>query len=312
MAPTAALVRLALNAASHVATAPPGRVAFELFRHPVRRSRVRSSERELHEQAATEELTVNGKRVRVYRWGDGRRPVLLVHGWRSRASRFTPYVRGLLDLGMSPVGFDAPGHGDSAGRETTILEYRELIGRLADRNGPFEAVVAHSFGVCCAFLALAEGVPARRLVAVAGVAEFGFLVEGFAATLGLNDRLKDDLARRIDRNLLPGAGPIGRRFDATHRPELVTAPILVVHDEQDRVVPLRQAHLLRAAYGEPQLRLLTTRGLGHRRVLSEPTVVDNVLAFLAEPLPAAPVASPAPLGPLAPAVSPTEAATAGI
>ncbi|GGQ71980.1 alpha/beta fold hydrolase [Kitasatospora griseola] len=288
MAPTAALVRTALNATSHLATAPPGRVAFELFRHPIRRSRVRGSERELHELAVTEELTVNGKRVRVYRWGDGRRPVLLVHGWQSRASRFAPYVRGLLDLGMSPIGFDAPGHGDSAGRTTTILEYRELIGRLAERHGPFEAVLAHSFGVCCAFLALAEGVPAGRLVAVAGVAEFGFLVEGFAAALGLNDRLERDLARRIDRLLFPGVEAIRQRFDATHRPELVTAPILVVHDEQDDVVPLRQARLLHRAYGEPQLRLITTRGLGHRRVLTEPTVVDNVLAFLAEPLPAAP------------------------
>ncbi|RAJ38679.1 alpha-beta hydrolase superfamily lysophospholipase [Kitasatospora sp. SolWspMP-SS2h] len=299
-----ALLRTALNATSLVATAPPGRVAYELFRRPLRRSRVRTAERELHDRATTEELTVNGKRVRAYRWGDGRRPVLLVHGWQSRASRFAPYVRGLLDLGMSPVAFDAPGHGDSAGRATTILEYRELIGRLAERHGPFEGAVAHSFGVCCTFLAMAEGVPVGRLVAVAGVAEFGFLVEGFAAGLGLNDRLRADLARRVEQVLLPDAGDVRRRFDATHRPERVGAPILVVHDEGDEVVPLRQAHLLRAAYGEEQLRLITTRGLGHRRVLSEPTVVDNALAFLAEPLPTplpAPVSAPLPVPPTAPA-----------
>ncbi|RKE20428.1 alpha/beta fold hydrolase [Streptomyces sp. TLI_171] len=290
MAPTVALLRTALNAASLLATAPPGRVAFELFRHPMRRSRVRSAERELHDLAVTEEMTVNGKRVRVYRWGDGRRPVLLVHGWQSRASRFAPYVRGLLDLGMSPIGFDAPGHGDSTGRATTILEYREVIGRLAERHGPFEAAVAHSFGVCCTFLAMAEGVPVGRLVAVAGVAEFDFLVQGFAAMLGLNDRLKHDLVRRIERVLLPGAGEIWHRFDATRRPERITAPILVVHDEDDDVVPIRQAHLLHAAYGEPQLRLITTQGLGHRRVLSERTVVDNALAFLTEPAPEPPAA----------------------
>ncbi|MFJ5230106.1 alpha/beta fold hydrolase [Kitasatospora sp. NPDC088391] len=282
MAPTVALLGTALNAASHVATAPPGRVAFELFRRPVRRSRVRPAERELHDRAATGELTVNGKRVRTYRWGDGRRPVLLVHGWQSRASRFAPWVRGLLDQGLSPVGFDAPGHGDSAGRATTILEYQELIGRLAERHGPFEAAVAHSFGVCCTFLAIAEGVPVGRLVAVAGVAEFDFLAGGFAATLGLNDRLRRDLVRRIEDVLLPGAGDVRQRFDATRRPELVTAPILVVHDEDDDVVPLRQAHLLREAYGDRQLRLITTQGLGHRRVLTERTVLDNALAFLTE------------------------------
>ncbi|GAA2125785.1 alpha/beta hydrolase [Kitasatospora saccharophila] len=283
--PANALVRTTLNAASRLATAPPGRVAYELFRHPVRRSRVRPAERELHDRARTAELLVNGKRTRVYRWGDGARPVLLVHGWRSRASRFTPYVRGLLDLGMSPVAFDAPGHGESGGRSVTILEYRELIGRLAEQDGPFEAAVTHSFGTCCTFLAMAEGVPVGRLASIAGLAEFTYLVEAFTAILGLNERLERDLVRRIERHLLPDAGDVWRRFDATRRPELVTAPILAVHDEGDDVVPYRQAQLLRAAYGEEQLRLITTRGLGHRRVLSEPTVVDNVLAFLAEPLP---------------------------
>ncbi|MFD7728961.1 alpha/beta hydrolase [Kitasatospora phosalacinea] len=287
-----ALVRTALNVTSRVATAPPGRVAFELFRYPIRRSRVRPAERELHDRAVTEELSVNGKRVRVYRWGDGRRPVLMVHGWRSRASRFTPYVQGLLDLGMSPIAFDAPAHGDSGGRAVTILEYRELIVRLAERYGPFEAAVAHSFGACCTFLAMAEGVPVGRLVSIAGLAEFGYLVEAFTAIMGLNERLERDLVRRIEQVLLPGAGDVWQRFDATRRPELVTAPILAVHDEGDDVVPYRQSQLLRAAYGEEQLRLITTRGLGHRRVLSEPTVVDNVLAFLAEPLPVAPASLP--------------------
>ncbi|MGW4696934.1 alpha/beta hydrolase [Kitasatospora cineracea] len=295
-----ALVRTALNATSRIATAPPGRVAFELFRNPLLRGRVRPAERALHERATTGELVVNGKRARVYHWGDGRRPVLLVHGWRSRASRFTPYVRGLLDLGLSPVAFDAPGHGDSAGRATTILEYRELIGRLAERHGPFEGAVAHSFGTCCTLLAMAEGVPVGRLVAVAGVAEFAYLVDGFSTVLGLNDRLRADLVRRIERVLLPGAGDIWQRFDATRRPELVTAPILVVHDEDDDVVPLRQAHLLRAAYGERQLRLLTTRGLGHSRVLVEPAVVDNALAFLTAPRPPALELARVPAGPAAP------------
>jgi hypothetical protein len=34
--------------------------------------------------------TVGGKRAVTYTWGDGDRPVLLVHGWESRASRSAP------------------------------------------------------------------------------------------------------------------------------------------------------------------------------------------------------------------------------
>jgi len=279
MAPTVALVRSILNAGSVLAPGAAGRATFALFKRPAARSRVRTAERELHERAVTEHLTVNGKRVVVYRWGDGSRPVLLLHGWQSRASRFTAYVPRLLALGLSPIAFDAPGHGDSAGRETTILEYRELIGRLHERYGTFEAVIAHSFGVACAFLALRDGVRAERLVAVSGVAEFSYLVDGFCGQLGLNDRLKAGLVRRIERELFPDTPALWERFDATHRPEDLPLPIMVIHDENDDVVPLHQAHRLKAAYGD-RLQLLVTKGLGHRRILAEPTVVDNAIGFL--------------------------------
>ncbi|MGW4897999.1 alpha/beta hydrolase [Kitasatospora sp. NPDC004240] len=280
-----ALIRPALNTTALVAPRLAGRLAFELFKHPVRRGRVRGAERELHEGAVTEEITVNGKRVVTYRWGDGARPVLLVHGWQSRASRFAAFVPRLRALGLSPVSFDAPGHGGSGGRATTILEVRDIIRRLHRRYGDFESVIAHSFGVTCAFLALRGGVRAGRLVAVAGVAEFGYLPSEFCAQLGLSARIERELNHRIERVLFAdtpqreGIGSIWEHFDAAHRPEDVGLPILVVHDEDDDVVRLDQAHRLKAAYGE-RLDLLVTRGLGHRRVLGEPTVVDNAIGFL--------------------------------
>ncbi|WP_042430964.1 alpha/beta hydrolase [Streptacidiphilus anmyonensis] len=281
MARTIAVVRTVLNSGFLVAPPLAGRAAFALFRYPLRRGRVRAEEREVHERARTEHLTVNGKSVVVYRWGHGARPVLLLHGWRSRTSRFAALIPPLLALGLSPIGFDAPGHGDSEGRATTILEYRELIGQLHDAYGPFDAIIAHSFGVPAAFLALRGTVKADRLVSVAGVAQFRYLVDGFCTILGLDDGLKADLTRRIERELFPSTESPWQEFDATRRPDDIAVPILAVHDEDDDTVPLDQAHRLQAAYGE-RLRLLTTTGLGHRRILTEPAVVDNVIGFLTE------------------------------
>ena len=280
MDPAVTLLRTVLNAASLPAPRTAGRAAFALFLRPGRRSRVRTTEREVHDRAVTDELTVNGKRVVVYRWGDGARPVLLVHGWQSRASRFAPFVPRLQALGLSPVSFDAPGHGDSGGRTTTILEYREVIRRLQETYGTFDSVIAHSFGVSCAYLALREGVRAGRLVAVAGVARFGYLPAAFCARLGLNGRIERDLRRRIEQELFAGAGDIWERFDATRDPAAVPLPVLAVHDEDDTVVGIDQAYRLKAAYGD-RLDLLVTRGLGHRRILADPAVIDNAIGFLA-------------------------------
>ncbi|WP_030245236.1 alpha/beta fold hydrolase [Streptomyces sp. NRRL S-350] len=279
MDPAQALIRTVLDPTARVAPAVAGRIAYELFMHPMRRSRVRPAERDVHRRAVTERLAVNGKRVVGYRWGSGERPVLLLHGWRSRASRYAPLVPRLQALGLSAVSFDAPGHGDSGGRTTSVLEVGELALRLQERYGPFEAVIAHSFGVCAAFGALADGLRAGRLAAVAGVSRVGFFPAAFGAGLGLDEAVERALRDRIERELFGGDAGGWERYDAARRVAEVDLPVLVVHDEDDDVVPLGQAHRLRKAYGE-RLDLVVTRGLGHRRIVAEPAVVDQVIGFL--------------------------------
>ncbi|WP_369183476.1 alpha/beta hydrolase [Streptomyces sp. Y1] len=279
MDPARALIRTALNPTAGLAPVLAGRAAFELFRRPLRRGRVRPAERDVHGRAAAEPLRVNGKPVAGYRWGSGERPVLLLHGWRSRASRFAPLVPRLRALGLSVVAFDAPGHGDSGGRSTSVLEFRELAGQLQERYGPFEAVVAHSLGVCAAFGALADGLRAGRLAAVAGVSDVGFFPAAFCAELGLVGTVEQALRREIERGLFAGDAGVWERYDAARQAAVVGLPILAVHDEGDAVVPPGQAHRLQRAYGE-RLDLVTTRGLGHRRIVTEPTVIDQVIGFI--------------------------------
>jgi len=58
-------------------------------------------------------------------------------------------------------------------------------------------------------------------------------------------------------------------------------PALIIHDESDTQVPVEDAVLLANAW--PAARLLTTDGLGHTRILRDPTVVDEVVSFLRSP-----------------------------
>ncbi|MFI5529029.1 alpha/beta fold hydrolase [Kitasatospora sp. NPDC051853] len=287
-----ALIRTTLNATAALSPLLAGRAAFAVFRRPVRRSRLRPEERELHAAAAVERIEVHGTAVTTYRWGDGARPVLLLHGWRSRASRYAALIPRLRVLGLTVVTFDAPGHGESAGRTVTVLDYREAIRQLHDRHGPFEAVVAHSLAVPAAVLALRDTAKAERLVAIAGPGDFDLFPRAFSAGLGLGGWAVPELRRRITAMLPPGLEYPG--LSPVHRPEELALPVLLVHDEDDRVIPYDQSGPLHAAYEPYGARLLTTRGLGHNRVLTEPAVLDNVLGFLSEPLPAEPLPTPTP------------------
>ncbi|GAA2136349.1 alpha/beta hydrolase [Kitasatospora kazusensis] len=279
MLPSSAALSAVLNTASYLAPGPAGRAAFRVFRLPLARSRPREAEAALMARAEVGRLDVNGESVVTYRWGDGARPVLLVHGWRSRGSRLALFAAGLLERGYSPVAFDAPGHGDSTGRTTTVVEYREAIRLLHDLYGPFEAVVAHSVGVMASFLALRDGVRADRLAAIGGVCEFEYLVDEFCTALRLRPRLRQELRRLIEQRLFPGEPDFWTRFSVVHDPEAVKIPLLVVHDEQDELVGVDQARRIAAAYGD-RARLVTTRGLGHQRILAGPEVVAAVLDFV--------------------------------
>lgn len=248
-----------------------GRIAFELWRRPFKRGEVRETERKLH-QAARKEV-IDG--VVTYAWGDGQRPVLLVHGWRSRASRFHGFVQRLLDLGYSPISYDAPGHGDSPGRAGTILDHQRIIQALAERHGRFEGVIAHSLGAPFALYAIRQGVAAGRVVTISGLAEFDYLVNAFCRALGLNAKVNQALRRSIERGLFEGDDQIWTKYSVSAG----EVDLLVIHNDEDDVVDPTQAPVLLAKYGS-KARFLQTNGLGHRRIMVDPEVITEAVAFV--------------------------------
>ncbi|MDR3032360.1 MAG: alpha/beta hydrolase [Kitasatospora sp.] len=276
---TRPLLSAALNGTSRISARSAGRAAFALFCYTGPRIPVRPAEQPVMDAAWPGALTVNGKHVATYCWGDGENPVLLVHGWQFRAARWAPVITALRDAGYTPVAFDAPGPGASAGRETNILEYREVMRQLGEEYGRFDAVIGHSFGALAAVFALRGAIRADAVVSISGVADFGFLAKGFTYGLGLNARVGAELRRRLGEFLAARDTGSPDRYSATHRPEEIDTPLLLVHDEQDAVVGRDQADAMLAAYGD-RARLLLTRGLGHRRILADPDVVAATLGFV--------------------------------
>lgn len=288
-------VRTALNSASFVSPRLAGRAAFRLFRTPRGRSRLRPDERPVMDRAEVGEIAVGGERAVSYRWGTGERPVLLVHGWESRGSRFAALVSELLDLGLSPVTFDAPGHGDATGESMTILDLRDIVAALDGEHGPFETVVAHSLGVTATFLALREGrLRTERVVAISGVPDFAYLVDRFCVRLGLRARLNAELRSRVERELFPGEEDIWSRFSVPRTPP-TDGPesVLVVHDEDDDMVEPACSRALADTLGE-RAELVVTWGLGHRRILGDPQVAASVRDFVVRERAALPDPSPQP------------------
>ena len=59
----------------------------------------------------------------------------------------------------------------------------------------------------------------------------------------------------------------------------MTAPLLVFHDREDRDVEWTNGEAIAAAW--PDAELVSTSGLGHRRIVHDPNVVARAVSFLA-------------------------------
>lgn len=269
------LLRLAFRWLGPVAPRPFGRLASELwfrthrFPEPPRETRIR-------ERAREHSLEVDGLELAAYQWGPEQAPTIaLVHGWNGRATQLGAFVEPLLARGFRAVGLDAPGHGRSPGDATDLYQCARALRALAEREGPLHGLIAHSFGALITAQALGEGLALQRCVLVAPPAGPDLLLERFRTLMAIPPAVMADMTRRI-----------AQRFGEDFRERLQVArmlgdgacPALIIHDRNDRDVPLTDAEALAAHW--PGAELMTTEGLGHRRILRDAGVIGAGVEFL--------------------------------
>lgn len=268
-----ALVRAGVSALSAVSPPAAAAVAAPLFFRTPRR-RPRSAE-ERAVLAAGERFTIGrgAGALAAWRWGDGP-VVLLLHGWGGCAGQMTPLVRPLVEAGFSAVALDAPGHGDSPGRSASIPAFADALARAGEALGPLHGIVAHSMGGASFTLAAARGLEARRAVYVGPPSDAATWFAYFVRTLSIPAATEPLLRARVEAI----AGERLARLNArTLGPEM-KVPLLVIHDRQDREVPLAAGE--EVARSAADGRLLVTEGLGHKRILRDPGVAAAAVRFL--------------------------------
>jgi pimeloyl-ACP methyl ester carboxylesterase len=248
--------------------------AERLFLTPRRPRRARSAEAVLA-TGRRRFLRLCGEEVAVWSWGQGPR-VLLVHGWSGYGGQLSAYVEPLVDAGFSVVTYDAAGHGDSSGRTSSLPELKALVAAVARATGGPYAVVAHSLGAAATALAMRDGLAVERAVFLAPPSDPTTATRAFSDFVGLPARAEARLMGRLEA-----------RFGVRLEEERVRlfaprmrVPLHVFHDEGDREVPLSASEPYARLW--PGAKLTRTRGLGHHRILFQPEVVAQAVAFLKE------------------------------
>ncbi|WP_161787168.1 alpha/beta fold hydrolase [Hymenobacter sp. IS2118] len=218
--------------------------------------------------------------VAVYEWGPAAAPaVLLVHGWEHRASFWGAWVGPLLAAGYRVVALDGPAHGASSGRQVTLTDFGGAIQAVINTLGEVRAIVAHSFGA-----ASVAGLPVRlpagavlpRLVLMSAPEGLQVVAERFADFLRLPHGLVGRFATHIQRTT---GRPADSFAAAVAGPRMGAEKVLVLHDEDDEIIPYAEGQEIAAAW--PGAVFHATQGLGHNRILRDAEVIQTAVAFLA-------------------------------
>lgn len=256
-----------------------GDLAYRLFFSTRPRMAVRAADAATHDDARRGTLLVRGTPVTTYTWGTGPRTVLLLHGWRGRASQFAPLVRELVAEGFRVVAFDAPAHGSSGRRHTDIRDWVDAAEQLDRTHGPFSALIGHSFGGLAALTVARWSGSVPAVAVVAGAAAPDAFLAQFVRDLRLDAATADRLRTRFLRRLRLDPATATERYDAAAHPLPTGTTLLIVHDRGDRRMPDHDALRLHAAH-PARSRLVRTVGLGHTRVLSADPTLDAVVALV--------------------------------
>lgn len=260
-----------ISAAGVVSPRAAGRLAFELFCITGKRRLPRLAPR----PDAVERFRAGSRRVTSYLWQGGGPTVVLVHGWGGGSGDLAAFIAPLRDAGRRVVALDLPAHGRSPGRRLNLAQAAEAVEMCLRREPSVEAVIAHSFGVPATVLAAGKGAPLPRAVLISGPVSMEPYLQHFEQVLRLTPGIRSEIRARVRRVLTEGG--IETMELSVVAPRL-PGRALVVHDRGDREVPFLSAQALQRAW--PRAELLVTEGLGHRRLLADPAVVERAVRFV--------------------------------
>lgn len=266
--------RLAFRVLAPLAPRKAGDRARRLFLTPPRHG-FRRAELEALEEASLLTVPMPTGRIVGWRWGRKEDPaVVLVHGWGGRAAQLRSFVAPLLARGYSVVAFDAPGHGMTGGRESSLVHMAAALDAVLRHVGPVEAIVGHSLGGAVTGYVMAQGARVKKAVLLAPPASLTEYSHRFARLLRLPEGVRALMQAQIERRF----GIRWSDFEVEATVPKLAQPALVVHDVDDRDNPFRDGE--RYARHWPGARLVATQGLGHRGALYDSAVIHEVAGFL--------------------------------
>jgi len=234
-------------------------------------SKFREFEKPILEKAEKGTISFNQFEIATYKWGNGPKKALLVHGWEGRASNFGAIIPKLVDNGYEVISFDAPSHGNSTKKKASFFDFSDLIAIFLKKQ-PYDLIVTHSIGSVMSLLAMStmkyEG---DQMYILTTPDRFEEYVEYAVNHFGLTYKTKDAFLELV-RNRA-GYEPLdlnGSEFAKN----VSFNKVIFIHDVADSTLHIDNS--IRVQANMKNSELIKLEGTGHFRMLWSPKTVGII------------------------------------
>jgi pimeloyl-ACP methyl ester carboxylesterase len=246
--------------------------AFKLFVKP-RKGRVLPQQKAFLEASKKEIIQVDGIDIQTYHWPGENDTVILFHGWESNAFRWRLLVAHLKEANYNMIACDAPGHGNSTGNILYVPLYQKTAAQLLKKYKPSIAI-GHSMGgmmlLYNQYINPNNGL--QKIVSLGAPAELEPIMKVYYQALRLSDRMIDG----IEGFFMNEFNFDSKSFSVENWAHQLKLPCLIIHDEDDQVIPVRAAKLIHKNWKDSKL--ILTKKLGHS--LHQEAVNKSIVDFI--------------------------------
>jgi len=210
-----------------------------------------------------------------YEWGRGP-VVLLIHGWAGFASQLSIIAKQLVEAGYKVISFDALAHGRSTGRQTNMLEFYKIVKHLQNEYGGFEAIAGHSLGGMAAIYSVKHQVRAKKIITIGAPSSMDFILDMFL--------MQSNFSRKFRKALIDEIKSRTGIVSDDITPESLVSEFniagLIIHDKDDKEIPSEESMAIAEHW--PAAKLFLSEGLGHKRILADKIIIDEIVDFIKE------------------------------
>ncbi len=260
-------------------------IAWSFFCQPrSRKQELNQSEKALLQRAQQFFINSGEYQLAAYQWQTSNNPnnaktVLCAHGWGGHALNFSHIIQRLLDDGFNVLAFDGPAHGNSSGKQTNLLRNTQALLAIASHVQPIDVLIGHSFGAMTNALAIDMTQNTKQLerinkiVLIAGPNRLAGIFASFIHAMQLPNIILEIFHQKLQ-------SIANRSIDTMTTKNFLQnfqGQTLIIHDHKDRVVPHAEAEEIAT---HPGIRLFSTTGNGHGRILIAESVLEEISNFL--------------------------------